>query len=75
MDSSSDSSGVLETALQTGRCPLDWPAQRRGAPALHEQHEEVQNDDAGEDKARARGRFVFYRKRGYEINVNAIREG
>ena len=28
-----------------------------------------------EDKARARGRFVFYRKRGYEINVNAIREG
>ena len=28
-----------------------------------------------EDKARARGRFVFYRKRGYDINVNAIREG
>ena len=27
-----------------------------------------------EDKARARGRFVFYRKRGYEINVNAIGE-
>jgi DNA polymerase-3 subunit chi len=27
-----------------------------------------------EDKVRARGRFVFYRKRGYEINVNAIGE-
>ena len=27
-----------------------------------------------EDKLRARGRFVFYRKRGYEINVNAITE-
>jgi DNA polymerase-3 subunit chi len=27
-----------------------------------------------EDKARARSRFVFYRKRGYDINVNAIRE-
>jgi len=27
-----------------------------------------------EDKSRARGRFVFYRKRGYEINVNAIGE-
>lgn len=27
-----------------------------------------------EDKRRARGRFVFYRKRGYEINVNAITE-
>ena len=27
-----------------------------------------------EDKARARARFVFYRKRGYEINVNAIGE-
>ena len=27
-----------------------------------------------EDKQRARGRFVFYRKRGYEINVNAIGE-
>jgi DNA polymerase-3 subunit chi len=27
-----------------------------------------------EDKARARGRFVFYRKRGYDINVNAIKE-
>ena len=27
-----------------------------------------------EDKQHARGRFVFYRKRGYEINVNAIRE-
>ena len=27
-----------------------------------------------EDKQRARGRFVFYRKRGYEINVNAISE-
>jgi DNA polymerase-3 subunit chi len=25
-----------------------------------------------EDKSRARARFVFYRKRGYEINVNAI---
>jgi len=25
-----------------------------------------------EDKQRARGRFVFYRSRGYEINVNAI---
>lgn len=28
-----------------------------------------------EDKQRARGRFVFYRKRGYDINVNAIAEG
>ncbi|MGD9953893.1 MAG: DNA polymerase III subunit chi [Burkholderiales bacterium] len=27
-----------------------------------------------EDKHRARGRFVFYRSRGYEINVNAIGE-
>jgi DNA polymerase-3 subunit chi len=27
-----------------------------------------------EDKQHARGRFVFYRKRGYEINVNAIGE-
>jgi DNA polymerase-3 subunit chi len=27
-----------------------------------------------EDKQRARTRFVFYRKRGYEINVNAIEE-
>jgi DNA polymerase-3 subunit chi len=27
-----------------------------------------------EDKQHARGRFVFYRKRGYEINVNAITE-
>jgi DNA polymerase-3 subunit chi len=27
-----------------------------------------------EDKQRARGRFVFYRKRGYEISVNAIAE-
>ena len=32
----------------------------------------VGTDD--EDKQRARGRFVFYRKRGYEINVNAIGE-
>lgn len=27
-----------------------------------------------EDKQRARARFVFYRKRGYEINVNTIGE-
>ena len=27
-----------------------------------------------EDKQRARSRFLFYRKRGYEINVNAIGE-
>ena len=32
----------------------------------------VGNDE--EDKAHARNRFVFYRKRGYEINVNAIKE-
>jgi DNA polymerase-3 subunit chi len=30
----------------------------------------VANDDA--DKDRARGRYVFYRKRGYDIHVNAI---
>lgn len=27
-----------------------------------------------QDKERARGRYVFYRKRGYEINVNTIGE-
>ncbi len=32
----------------------------------------VGNDE--EDKAHARNRFVFYRKRGYEINVNAIKD-
>jgi DNA polymerase-3 subunit chi len=32
----------------------------------------VANDE--EDKQRARGRFVFYRKRGYEIRVNEITE-
>ena len=30
----------------------------------------VANDDA--DKERARGRYVFYRKRGYDISVNVI---
>jgi DNA polymerase III subunit chi len=28
-----------------------------------------------EDKQRARGRFAFYRKRGYDIRINAIAEG
>lgn len=28
-----------------------------------------------EDRQRARGRYAFYRKRGYEINVNVIGEG
>jgi DNA polymerase-3 subunit chi len=32
----------------------------------------VGQDD--EDKQRARGRYAFYRKRGYEIRVNAISE-
>lgn len=28
-----------------------------------------------EDKQRARGRFAFYKKRGYDIRVNEIQEG
>ena len=34
---------------------------------------EIVGADDG-DKQRARGRYAFYRKRGYEINVNAIGE-